>query len=72
VIATRADPALPLARLRARRELVEIRAANVAAKRVSEFNMNFSLKRAQAPSDKGAGAPAKDVPKGPAPAAKKG
>ena len=49
-------------------ELVEIRAANVAAKRVSEFNMNFSLKRTQAPADKGAVAPAK----GPAPAAKKG
>ena len=51
-------------------ELVEIRAANVAAKRVSEFNMNFSLKRTQAPADKGP--PAKDAPKGPAPAAKKG
>ena len=48
-------------------ELVEIRAANVANKRVSEFNMNFSLKRTQAPSDKPAVAP-----KGPAPAAKKG
>ena len=32
--------------------------------------MNFSLKRAQAPSDKGASA--KDAPKAPAPAAKKG
>ena len=53
-------------------ELVEIRAANVASKRVSEFNMNFSLKRTQAPSDKAASAPAKDAPKGPAPAAKKG
>ena len=53
-------------------ELVEIRAASVANKRVSEFNMNFSLKRTQAPADKAAGAPAKDVPKGPAPAAKKG
>ena len=48
-------------------ELVEIRAANVANKRVSEFNMNFSLKRTQAPADKGAPAP-----KAPAPAAKKG
>jgi len=53
-------------------ELVEIRAANVASKRVSEFNMNFSLKRTQAPSDKAASTPAKDAPKGPAPAAKKG
>ena len=53
-------------------ELVEIRAQTVAAKRVSEFNMNLSLKRTQAPSDKAAGAPAKDAPKGPAPAAKKG
>ena len=52
-------------------ELVEIRAANVANKRVSEFNMNFSLKRTQPPADKGA-APAKDAPKAPAPAAKKG
>ena len=56
-----------------RAELVEIRAANVANKRVSEFNMNFSVKRAQTPADK-AGAAAKDAPKGaaPAPAAKKG
>ena len=53
-------------------ELVEIRAANVANKRVSEFNMNFSLKRTQTPSEKAASAPAKDAPKGPAPAAKKG
>ena len=52
-------------------ELVEIRATSVANKRLSEFNMNFSLKRAQAPSEKGAGA-AKDAPKAPAPAAKKG
>ena len=53
-------------------ELVEIRAANVGNKRVSEFNMNFSVKRAQAPAEKAAGAPAKDAPKAPAPAAKKG
>ena len=52
-------------------ELVEIRAAQVANKRVSEFKMNFSLKRAQAPADK-AGAAGKDAPKAPAPAAKKG
>ena len=52
-------------------ELVEIRAAQVANKRVSEFNMNFSLKRAQPPADK-AGAAGKDAPKAPAPAAKKG
>ena len=50
-------------------ELVEIRATNVSNKRLSEFNMNFSLKRT-APADKAA--PAKDAPKAPAPAAKKG
>ena len=53
-----------------RPELVEIRATNVANKRLSEFNINFSLKRSQAPADKAA--PAKDAPKAPAPAAKKG
>jgi len=53
-----------------RPELVEIRAVNVGNRRVSEFNMNFSLKRAQAPADKAA--PAKDAPKAPAAAAKKG
>ena len=53
-----------------RPELVEIRAANVGNRRVSEFNMNFSLKRAQAPADKAA--PPKDAPKAPAAAAKKG
>jgi type IV pilus assembly protein PilN len=53
-----------------RPELVEIRATNVANKRISEFNINFSLKRTQAPADKAA--PAKDAPKAPAPAAKKG
>jgi type IV pilus assembly protein PilN len=42
-----------------RPELVEIRAANVDKKRVSEFNLNFSLKRLQA--DKAA--PAKAAPK---------
>ena len=51
-------------------ELVEIRATNVNSKRLSEFNMNFSLKRTQVPADKAA--PAKDAPKAPAPAAKKG
>ena len=51
-------------------ELVEIRATNVASKRLSEFNMNFSLKRTQVPADKAA--PAKDAPKAPAAAAKKG
>ena len=51
-------------------ELVEIRATNVSNKRLSEFNINFSLKRTQAPADKAA--PAKDAPKAPAPAAKKG
>ena len=54
-----------------RPELVEIRASQVANKRVNEFNVNFSLKRAQAPADK-PGAAAKDAPKAPAPAAKKG
>jgi len=51
-------------------ELVEIRATNVANKRLSEFNVNFSLKRSQVAADKPA--PAKDAPKAPAPAAKKG
>ena len=53
-----------------RPELVEIRATNVSNKRISEFNINFSLKRSQAPADKAA--PAKDAPKAPAAAAKKG
>lgn len=53
-----------------RPELVEIRATNVANKRLSEFNVNFSLKRSQVPADKPA--PAKDAPKAPPPAAKKG
>jgi type IV pilus assembly protein PilN len=48
-------------------ELVEIRASTVDKKRVSEFNMNMSLKRVQAPGDKGAKGTAK-----PAAAAKKG
>jgi len=48
-----------------RPELVEIKASTVDKKRVSEFNLNFSLKRVQ-PADKAAG---KDAPK---PAAKKG
>jgi len=51
-----------------RPELVEIRATNVANKRISEFNINFSLKRTQAPADKAA--PAKDAPKALAPAKK--
>lgn len=51
-----------------RPELVEIRAANVAKKRVSEFNLNFSVKRTQAPAEKAA--PGKSAPK--AQAAKKG
>jgi type IV pilus assembly protein PilN len=53
-----------------RPELVEIRATNVSNKRLSEFNINFSLKRTQAPADKAA--PAKVAPKAPAPAEKKG
>jgi len=48
-------------------ELVEIRASTVDKKRVSEFNMNLSLKRTQAPADKGAKGTAK-----PAAEAKKG
>lgn len=44
--------------------LVEVKAANVDRKRVSEFNMFLNLKRAAAPND-----PAKDAAK---PAAKKG
>ncbi len=54
-----------------RAELVEIRATQVANKRVSEFNINFNLKRAQTPADQ-APAGAKGAPKAPAPAAKKG
>lgn len=46
--------------------LVEVKAASVANRRVSEFNLNFQLK---APEAK---APAKDAGKAPAPAAKKG
>ncbi len=46
--------------------LVEVKAASVANRRVSEFNLNFQLK---APAAK---APAKDAGKAPAPAAKKG
>jgi type IV pilus assembly protein PilN len=45
-------------------ELVEIRAANVDRKRVSEFTMNMSLKRTQAPADKGAAKPAAAAKKG--------
>lgn len=48
--------------------LVEIKAGTVDKKRVSEFNLNFALKRAQAPKDE-AKAPAKDAGKD---AAKKG
>jgi len=44
-------------------ELVEIKAANVSNKRVSEFNMNVSLKRQQAEEVGKAG---KAVPKAPA------
>ncbi len=48
--------------------LVEIRAITVDKKRVSEFNMNFGVKRVQAPAEKAA--PGKPAPA--APAAKKG
>ncbi|MBS0336968.1 MAG: PilN domain-containing protein [Proteobacteria bacterium] len=47
-------------------KLNEIKAATVGNKRVSEFNLDLSLKRAQAPADSAAGKAA------PAPAAKKG
>jgi type IV pilus assembly protein PilN len=49
-------------------ELIEVRAASVDKKRVSEFNLFLSLKRA-ATEDKGGKAPAKDAQKS---AAKKG
>ena len=49
--------------------LVEIKAASIDKKRVSEFNLNFSLKRVQ-PAEQGAAA--KGAPKPAAPAAKKG
>jgi type IV pilus assembly protein PilN len=46
-------------------ELIEVRAANIDRKRVSQFNMNISLKRSTTE--------AKDAGKGaPKPAAKKG
>ena len=48
-------------------QLIEVKAANVDKKRVSEFNMNLSLKRV-ATEDKSGKAPAKDAGK----AAKKG
>ena len=51
-----------------RPELVEIRASKVDARRVSEFNLNFSVKRTQTPADKAA--TEKGAPK--PPAAKKG
>ena len=45
-------------------ELVEIKAANVSNKRVSDFNMNVSLKRLQTEE---AGKAGKVAPKAPAP-----
>jgi len=46
-------------------ELVEIRATTVANKRVSDFNMNFKVKRAETEdAAKGAGKAAKAVPPG--------
>jgi len=45
-------------------ELVEIKAVTLSNKRVSEFNMNVSLKRLQ-PEE--AGKAGKAAPKGPAP-----
>lgn len=47
-------------------ELVEIKAANVSNKRVSEFNMNVSLKRQQAEEAGKAGKAGKAAPKAPA------
>ena len=46
-------------------QLIEVKAATVDKKRVSEFNMNLSLKRPQAEKDapKGAKAPPKDAAK---------
>jgi type IV pilus assembly protein PilN len=38
--------------------LVEVKAVNVARRRVSEFNLNFRLKRQQAPQAQDAGKPA--------------
>jgi type IV pilus assembly protein PilN len=49
--------------------LVEVKAANVDKKRVSEFNMFLDLKRAQVAKDAGKAPPAKDAAKD---AAKKG
>jgi type IV pilus assembly protein PilN len=49
-------------------ELIEVKAANVDKKRVSEFNLFLSLKRV-ATEDKGGKGPAKDAQKS---AAKKG
>ena len=46
-----------------RPELVEVKAANVDKRRVSEFNMNLSLKRVATEADKGAKPPAKDAAK---------
>jgi type IV pilus assembly protein PilN len=51
-------------------KLNEIKAAMVGTKRVSEFNLDLSLKRAQAPADSAAGKAAGKA--APAPAAKKG
>jgi len=46
-----------------RPELVEVKSANVDKRRVSEFNMNLSLKRVVTEADKGAKPPAKDAAK---------
>jgi len=48
-------------------ELVEIKAANVSNKRVSDFNMNVSLKRLQTEEAGKAGKAGKAAPKAPAP-----
>jgi type IV pilus assembly protein PilN len=44
-------------------ELIEVKAANVDKRRVSEFNMFLSLKRTPTEAPKPAAAPAKDAAK---------
>jgi type IV pilus assembly protein PilN len=52
--------------------LVEVKAANVDKRRISEFTMNLSLKRVAADADKGGKAPAKPAAAPAKDAAKKG
>jgi type IV pilus assembly protein PilN len=44
--------------------LVEVKATSVAKRRVSEFNLNFQLKRAEAPKDAGKAPPKPEAKKG--------